>query len=217
MTLLLETMYGEEIFDDRNCKVALFAVPSKIYNSFNNEVFMDVAASRSDIPVTRHSKQGPFHPYAEGHAYRDDLGKWTQAVYQVPEGMMVKIFARKTPGFGRRIINASMYICVRERAAYRQLNIALTGHTKARFTNAVIKGRFDILTLEQAVKRGAKVPAHFAHTFERAECDRIFAEQVLEAEIAPLGTVRERTLVRENGKRVTVKVVKNNRMLDLDD
>lgn len=217
MTLLLETMYGEEIFDDRNCKVALFAVPSKIYNSFNNEVFIDLAASRSDIPVMRHSKQGPFHPYAEGHAYRDDLGKWSQAVYQVPEGMMLKIFARKTPGFGRRIISASMYIRVRERAAYRQLNIALTGHTKARFTSATIKGRFDILTLEQATQRGAKVPAHFVHTFDRAECDRIFTEQILEAEIAPQGVVRERAFVRENGERVSVKVVKNNRRLEIDD
>jgi len=217
MTILLDTMYGEELFDDRNCKVALFAVPSKLHNTFDKEMFMDAAASKANIPIIRHTSRGQHHAYAEGHAYRDDLGKWTNNIYAVPEGMLIKVFARKSPGFGRRIITASLFICIREAAAFRELKVSLTQHPKARFQEAIIKGRFDVLTRDQAINRGAKIQAHFAHTFDKEECDKIFSCTLLEAEVEPMSIVRERIVKRANGETAVILTNKKSRAIDFDD
>lgn len=217
MSIMLEAMFGEETFDTGHAKVQLFAVPSAIYNKFDREFFIDQAARDSKTSVRRISMEGPFSSRSDQYAFRDDVGQWRRAIYELPEGMLIKVYAHKTPPFGGRVIKTTFILRMRANAAYRQLDVALTGHQKARFTTAVLKGRFDILPLAEAKRRGYSPNPAFEQMFNEAEMNRIVSVSEIEPEIEAEARVRDRTLKRSDGKTLTVQTVKTRRTIQLDD
>ncbi len=214
MTLLLEAMYGSETFDTGNAKVGIFAVPCRLYNSFDREMHIEVAAKKSDIPVRIQSKGNILNPYNE--VYRNDLGGWTQSVFHVEEGMIFKIFAHRAGIHGQRVTNVSQFIRIRAGAAYRELKVKLTGSPKARFEYATIKGCFDILTLEDAEKRGVKVPSNFKTFFRPVEVARVMEFKTLRDETETPLLVREK-IVRRGGEEIVVQKTRKARAINLDD
>lgn len=212
MTILLEAMFGDETFDTGNAKVAVFAVPCKIYNSFDRECHIDLAAKKSDIPVSFQNRIGTFNAYNE--VFRNDLGKWTQAVYRVEEGMIFKIFAHRAGGHGQRVVNASQFIRIREAAAFREVKIKLTQNPKARFSFAVIKGCFDLLTVDEAVKRGVKLNIMFKHTLAHGEVARVMEFNTITPERETPRIVRER-VYRRGGEKIVIQKTRKARAIDL--
>ncbi len=214
MSLLLEAMYGTETFDTGNAKVSIFAVPCRVYNSFDREIHVEVAAKKSDIPVRIQSKGNLINPYAE--VYRNDLGGWTQAVFHVEEGMIFKIFAHRAGLHGQRVVNAAQFIRIRAGAAYREMKIKLTGSPKARFEHATIKGCFDMITLEDAERRGVKVPSHFRTFFQPTEVARVMNSIILRGETETPTLVREK-IVRRGGEEIVIQKTRRARAISLDD
>lgn len=212
---LIETMYGQELFDTANCKVSVFAVPCKIFNTFQNEMHLESACKKNEIPLNKNSHQGRFSAWAE--EARSDLGAWNKATYDVADGMIFKIFVHKHMGLGERTYNVCQFIRARKEAAFRELKIRLSNHPKARFQNAVIKGRFDLLSLEEAVKQGVKVNAAFKHTFNPSDVERIIEVTVLEKEKAPTSIVRERVARNSSGEKIVVHTKRRVRAFELDD
>lgn len=200
---LLETMQGKELFDGANATVAIFACPDRVYTSFKEELNIDSAARKDNIPVTRQQYKGKVSAWAEDA--RADLGSWTQAVYDCAEGMVFKIFAHKHTGHGSRTYNVNQFIRVRKNAAYREIRVQLTNDTRSRFQYATIKGRFDILSLEDAEKRGVKTNPRFKHTFKKDDVNRVMEFIEIEAEKASPVIVRERVIKRKGEKDIVIQ------------
>lgn len=212
MNNLIEVMYGKELFDNKSCQVSVLAVPCKTFNTFK-EAHIESAARKDDCPITRNQFHGQTSAWAEDA--RSDLGKWTKASYDCPDGIILKIWVHKFSGYGQRIINASQLIRPRKDAAFRELKIQLSGHSKARYQYAIIKGRFDVLTLEQAKERGVKLNSRFEYTFKSSEVAKVMEVKILEKERGPSVKVRERTVRNKSGETVVIQKRRVVRALDL--
>ena len=212
--LLLEAMTGEETFDTGNAKVQVFAVPCKVYNSFNRDLAIQLGAQSGDVPVQYQQKGPEINAYQE--VYRNDLGKWVSSSYRVQEGAIFQIWARRGAMHGGECVTAAQYIRMRENAAYREVRCRLTGHPKARFQHAIIKGCFDLLTPEQAIARGVQVNKIFLGNFDQRNVDRIMEFKELQAQKESAQIVRERVMQRGNEK-VIIRKTRKARALKLDE
>lgn len=210
---LIEVMYGKELFDRANCSVHVLVTPCNLFNSFLSEMHIESAARKQDIPVERNAFHGQYSAWGEDA--RSDLGKWTKASYDVADGMLIKIWVHKTTGFGNRIINVSQFIRPRKDAAFREIKVILTRHPKSRFEFATIKGRFDLISLEDAKKRGAKINSRFEYTFNPDDFAAVTQCTELEPEKAPSALIRETKVRKRNGETVVVRRRRVARALNL--
>lgn len=210
--VLLEAMFGSEVFQDATAKVALFATPAR--GSAFKETHIAIAAKKADYPVTKLNQSGPHSAWSAGAAA--ELGQWTIANFNMEEGSFVKIFVKRHRGFGSRVRQAAQYIRMREGAAYREITIQLTGNAKARYNTATIKGRFDIIDLKEADARGIETGIHFRRFFDRAEVAHVMEMKILEPETNSVPVVRERLKRDKNGDVIVVQEVRKKRVLDLD-
>lgn len=212
---LIEVMYGKELFDTANCSVQIFCVPCKVFNNFPVEMNIESAARKEEVPVQRQTFNGTHSAWSEDA--RADLGRWTKASYNVSDGMLIKVWVHKMAGFGQRIHNVSQLIAPRKDAAFREIKVALTGHSKARYRYATIKGRFDLISYEEAVKRGAKINSKFAYTFKPEDVARVMEVTIIEPEKAPAALIRERKVRKRSGETVVIQKKRSVRALDLND
>ncbi len=211
--LLLEVMTGEETFDTGNAKTQVFAVPCKIFNSFDREFVIDHAARSGDVPVQIQNRGAPISAYQE--TFRDDLGKWATSSYRVSEGMIFKVWTRRGAMHGGQCVTASQYIRMRDGAAYREIKCLLTGHPKARYQHSTIKGCFDLITPEQAKSRGVQVNEVFRSLFDARCVSRLMEFKILQAERESAQIVRERVIQR-GAEKVIVRKARKARALKLD-
>lgn len=214
MALLIETMCGEEVFTEGNAKVHVFVSPTKLFPAVTRELHIGLAAGKTGMPVRVQQRLGQFNAYSE--TFRDDCGKWTQTVYEVSDGALLKLYAHRANGFGARVINACQFLRAREGAAYREIKCKLTQSPKARFDYAIIKGCFDIIPLADAIKLGAKVPISFTRMYDEREVSAVMEFIKLGAETKAPVQVQERTRERD-GEKVVVQRIRERRVLNLED
>lgn len=91
------------------------------------------------------------------------LGKWSITRLLVNEGTVLKAYGAST-SWGD-INKANVYIRPRETAPLNELVVTLPKHAKSRFSQASIKGRFDVLSVDEAVSLGVKFNLAFAALF----------------------------------------------------
>jgi len=211
---LLETMVGDANFSSGSSRVGVFVTPSADFTGFTKEQPL-FAAARNGI-VTRQNFIGKVSAWAQDSA-RPELGTWMQCVYNVPEGMVLKIFAHMSQGHGRPMYNGAQFIRIRRTAAYRELRVALHAPMHARYQHAVIKGRFDLLTMEEAKGEGVDIDPRYTGQFRESMTAPLFSVVELEQEIASAVVVRKRAVKRRRGERVIVKKVRKARAFDLGD
>lgn len=209
--MLLNVMTGEETFPNASAKVHVFWTPQ--HNRRGKETHIGNASKEptTGVSIIQHPRAMSAAP-----GYLDELGKWTTATYDVPEGTLLKVFMQRSSGFGTMIVRANMFIQMRERAALRQVRARLTGDSRAQFQSAVIAGRFDVLSLDEAAALGAAVPPHFRRHFEQGMVDRACELQIMEEEISPRPQVETRQISDGSGNTRTIQVVRKSRALDLD-
>lgn len=212
---LVDVMYGNEVFAEASCKVGVWVIPTLSFPTFDKEMHIATAIKKAEVPVSLQGKHESYSARSDG--YRDELGTWQRCTIQAAEGLILKIFARNNRGYGRQTVIANQYIRVREQAAYNELKVALTGHTGARYDYAYITGRFDILSLEQALERGVKVEPRLQNTFDPDHVAKIVEVIQKEAEISAMQEITTKEVMDVEGNTKVIKVAKRKRNLLLSD
>lgn len=178
--MLLEMLTGHETFPSQSAKVHVFSSPTREVPSNGSEIHVLAALQLSERRLRRNGSSQTFQ-IAPG--YRDELGRWTRSVIDAPEGALFKIYAYRNTSWNTRTVHANQYIVMRENAAYRRIRISLSGAPNATFTHAEVKGRFDMLSMEDAIALGAVVRPQFAHHFAPNNVGLLMEVTELEPEV----------------------------------
>lgn len=208
---LLQTTTGFENFSSGSAKVYVFSLPTPAFPGNESNLHL---LSRAGVSGVRAVGTATAAPAAPGVPY--DRGKWTTQTFDIPEGMVLKVFAnRSTSAFGQMRIMANMAIRMRAQGPLMRLSAILTQHQNATYTRANIEGRFDILTLEEALALGASIPSTFHATYGRGMTSRAFEITQMEREVTSRAAVRVRTIENSQGEAVVVTDSRRGRALDL--
>lgn len=207
MMLLATT--GHENFQTGSAKSYLFVTPTRA--TPGKEMHIGIA-SRAGGGI-RQVGSPQSVPAAPG--MRPEMGKWTTCNYNIPEGTLLKLFASRSGGFGSMRIQASLFLLARDHAAFRRVSTILTGHPKATFSRVQVEGRFDIITVDEAIRLGANVPAHFRGTFDESMTRRAFEIVEVDREIAAAPVQHVEVVENSQGEEVEVVRRRRGRALDL--
>ena len=214
--MLIQTMTGFENFQRSSAKTHIFFMPCQEFPGA--EAAIGHAARHSSSPRNRISRHGPRNRVQAAPGLTDDFGYWTSAAYEVPRGMILKLYAARkteamTPG---RHLNASMLVRVRESAPLIRVWVGLTGDERATFSRVnVIEGRMDILTLEEGGRFGVQIRPQFCVQFNEDNIRLMFEVEVVEPAMSAAPTVGTRERTNATGEVTEVTTIRRRRALDL--
>lgn len=204
--MLVQTTFGHENFQRSSAKLQTFVC---VTNDFPNPDKRETpmwAAARDNWQNVSRSGQLTKLPAAPG--YRDEMGKWFTAQYDVPEGMYVKLWAQRkleAQVAGRHLI-AAMMVQIRSDAALSRVVVSLTGGGRATFQEAVcLEGRFDVVDLTTAVHAGYQVQRTHMQQFNDFNIEAMFRVVELARPIALRPEVEENVLTNSQGQQVRVR------------
>lgn len=210
--MLLQTLTGQETFGETSAKAFIFHVPTTAIRGTGKELHLGVVA-KAGIPGF--SRVGPATTFPIAPGYLIELGMWTRATYDVPEGAVLKIYAQKALGFSQRRVMAAMLLRVRSTAALQRVSAILTGNTVASISRANFEGRFDILTVNEAMALGANIALSYLNTFSTQEVARAFEVQELEVAMSAPVRVTAKAVENAAGERVVVPTARRGRIIDV--
>ncbi len=212
--MLIETCTGNENFTHSSAKVFVLHQPSDAFPAANT-AHLFVLGKEQDATVTNVSTR--FVEAAPGLI--EDFGKWALSRFEIPEGMILKVYGQRkmggVSGPGRHS-GAAMLIRLRSDAALRMICMSLTGDSRAHFSSIhPVVGKFDVLSVAQAHALGVSVD-RMRSQLSVANVEAVFALETLEEELAP--SIEEQTVAVQNApgeQTVEVAVRRRHRALDL--
>lgn len=209
--MLIETLTGNQNFPGKLAKVYAFVVPSRRFPA-PGEVPLFTAAKEATFGVRKHSGGGRILA-CEGMS--DAAGFFNQTTYEVPEGLILKVFAtKKTPvSDGTRV--GAVFIQTRADAALQRIEVVLNDHPGATITRAHIEGRFDVVSLEDAEKAGVRVLPMNRRTFFAESVKGLISRKVIAPETKAKPVVSTNVIQNSAGEEVEVQTRASKRMLDV--
>lgn len=205
--MLLQTVMGQENFPNTSAKVFAFIVPTRLHPGKELNIAL---AAKAEIGISKVGTAADF-PCAPG--FKPELGRWTRANYDLPEGTIVKIFLNKSVPFGQARVNANLLIKMRNNGPFMRVGAILTGAANATISRANFEGRFDIITPTQAMALGAAIPLHFLPTFDDTMIRRGFEVTELERETGSVTVEQVRETTNTDGEAVVIKTTTRRRMI----
>lgn len=209
--MLISTTTGFENFESGSAKSYVFVAPSQA-TRIQRELHLGVAARSGADGI---SAVGAPQSIPAAPGFIEETGRWTTATYEVPEHTILKLFAQRNGGFGSMRIMASLFVRMRKEAAVRKIGTVLTAHPKATYSRVWLEGRFDILTLEQAMALGVVVPPSFAHTYAQTMVNRAFEFVEVSRELSAPAQQVVSTVQNSAGETVEIRNNRKARALDL--
>lgn len=206
---LIETTTGSETFPSASAKVQCFFVPTREFGG--KELPLSQAAQVSGGVVRLHARGGS-QPAGVG-MNANVVGLWHSASYELPDGALVKLFCHRSMQTNK--LTGNQFIRMRTGAALREIRARLTGYGKAAISSAVFRGRFDIISPEEAAALGARIPVEFQRFYTAGAVRGVFDYEVLAEETQPRTVVETRTITDSFGEEKQIVVAKPKRKLDL--
>lgn len=211
--MLIETLTGHENFPGMSSKAHLFAVPSRAFPGTGLGEQHLFACAKSGAFGIRTQRQGGSIAAAEGAS--NSLGFFMQTSFEVPEGIILKVFAQRKTQAMPRPSTASVYIRLRQDAALHRIEIPLTAYHKATLRNAYVEGRFDILRVAEAEELGVKTNPLALKFFNPPLVRSLMVDNVLSPELRAPVLVRTTTVINSAGQEVKVADSKRKRLIDI--
>ena len=214
--MLIQTMTGFENFQQSSSKAYAFVMPCREFPG--TEEALGQASRNSSDPRGGIRRHGPRNRVQAAPGLTNDFGHWTSAAYEVPEGIVLKLYAARkteamTPG---RHLNASMLVRMREGAPLIRVWAGLTGDERATFSRVnIIEGRMDVLTPGEGGRFGVQIRPQFRVQFNEDNCRLMFEVETMAPAMsaAPIVGTRERT--NAAGEAAEVTTMRRRRALDL--
>ena len=209
--MMINTTTGNENWETASAKVQLFFTPTTEFAGREIPVWR---LSKGDNPSV-HVTQRNNNRLAAAPGLIDTFGYWNTSSYEVPNGVLLKLFMQRKQiagGPGSNLMG-SLFIRMREQASLRRVTMRLTGDPRAAFTSVHTEGRFDIFGLTQAETLGAVVDK-FRNMHNPDVRDLLFECEVL-GEGTPPPINQNHEIENSQGNVVVVREIRPRRALDL--
>lgn len=211
--MVVKTMSGSETRNSGNAKVHVFWCPTpeeRVKFGDVGETFLNNAKRmRGDLTQMSFAQENAFP------GLRKELGTWKTQVWNLPEGMILKVFASTKTNWNTLMNRGTLYLRVRDGAAFRRILIPLTGAEGARFTHASLEGSVDILTLDEVKGYGINVAPQFEPMCGQAAVRKTFQFEELQPEKSPKALRTTTTIQTDEGKEKVIVSRKRRRSMDL--
>ena len=203
------TLTGEANLKNSSAKISIFHSPK----NGGMERYLSQAAKLKDAVIQRGS---PIFIQSVQGVLKEIGGVYVNCAYEVRSGELVKLFAKVKYGYGRMDKVGSMFIRVRDGAAYRSVTIKTLDVASLNFREAKIEGCFDLVSLEEAIADGVKVKRDYFHMYNPELLSSIVETRVLQPELLPAVKKQVVELTdHSTGKKVEATVVKRRRAISL--
>jgi hypothetical protein len=206
---LIETTSGNETFPSASAKVQVFFVPTREFGG--KELPLSQAAQAAGGVVRLHARGGS-QPAGLG-MNAGVVGMWHSASYDLPDGAVVKLFCHRSMQTNK--LTGNQFIRMRAGAALREVRARLSGYAKAAIQTAVFRGRFDIISPEEAVALGARIPPEFQRFYTAGAVRSVFEYGEIAPEVSPRVEVKNVVVTDSFGEEKTIAVAKPKRKLGL--
>lgn len=213
----IKTLGGSANLRKESAKAHFFHVPHA-GGKGNKEVFLDKAATNG---VTG-GQDGVVHRM--GRAQISDAipgtlaeigGRVIAQTFMVAEGEVIKCFINVRRSYGKLPRTASVYVRVRDGAAYRKLRFRLTNHADTILTHAEIEGTFDILSTDEVVGLGVSIPNHYRSFSDATNIATVLEENiVIREEVEARTKLESREVSDGKGGMKTIITRKRRRVLE---
>ena len=213
--MLITITFGNENFQRSNSKYQLFGVACGQIGGWDPVQKHLWMLDCQDGLISQHGAQTKVDA-APG--YKAEFGKWTTRQYQVPEGLLIKLYGKRKLAemVSGRETQACMFLQVREGAPLIRVTARLTGDERANsHTITMFEGRADILTLDEAQALGARLPRHQREQFADYNVETLYSVRVLSPETEGRVVPQAREIENTQGERVRVTVPRRRRAIDL--
>lgn len=212
----IKTVSGSVILRKKSSKACFFHAPRK-GGKGNQEVFLD-KASKNNITGGQdgviHTKGFAQHSPSIAGMKPEISGRRIEQTYQIAEGEILKLFINVRNGYGKLPKTASVFVRVRKKAAYRKLRFAMVDHPDNSFTHAEIEGCFDIISTEDALASGVKIPPAYRMFSDPDTIDSVLSENIVIHEELEAPTITERKILKdEEGNEKTIITKKRRRQI----
>ena len=216
--MLIQTTTGKETFDTGTSQYYVFVCPTRRVK-IDKEIHLGMAHNIPNANISRmnHTR----YPAVQGS--RVDMGSWTIATHDVPDGTILKVWGQKTmsgraygSNQGTRYIGAIL-IQMRTGAPLHRITCQQVGHPKSSLNSVTVEGRFDIISLKDAAKAGAQLPMTFIQQFMNPRNDQLFLLEVLDQATAARRQSVTEVVKGDHGESIEIEVARTKRALDLDD
>lgn len=206
---LLHLTAGKENHRDKSAQIQAFL------HVEGKECPVFVAPRKTDGPLHDKVTQigTPQHRAARPGISTDIGGAWVTCNYEIADNTLIKLTVAKSLPNNRR--NCMLFILMRDNAPLNRITIPLRLNRFSVIDEAVIEGRFDVLTLEQAKQRGASVIPAFERMFSDVMRNSMMRLEQREAAVAALPPVVTVTVQNDDGTERRVSRPGRRRTLDV--
>ncbi len=210
--MLISTTFGNETFDDSTCKYHLFACRTEFFPLVNpKQMQLWLAAKEGIHSISRHG-QLMILPAVPGNL--ENMGKWTTAAYNIPDGFVLKIFGTRklSEGLGRSLVTANLYIQTREDGPLIGIAGRLSGNEKAGQSEVLVfSGKADILTNTEIKELGLEkyMP------YNQSNVETLFHIETLSPASGEKPEVIEREIENTSGQKQIIKDIVRKRAIQL--
>ncbi len=214
--MLINVTTGKENFNSTSAKCNVFFVPSALFRAEKEVMLWQMAKGEGGAPHRVVQQNRRTHQAAPG--YPREFGLLTQCDFDVPEGMVLKVWATRKNQELRagRYVTAAAFMVVRETAPLIELRVLTNNDPRANTAVRVgIIGKLDLLTVDEA--RGLGVVPYYVGQHTEDNQGLLFRTSVIQAgtpaPVVPVVDVVQVTNAR--GERVDVVEHRPRRALDL--
>lgn len=208
---ILETTVGQATFSGVSAKCQCFFVPTR--DQGGSELPLSQTIIQNQSAGIRAVQKLGSTPAGSG-MNPSVVGQFYLTNYEVPDGTLLKIFCDRNIRGNRMIGN--QYIRMNSGAAFQAVKGQLTGYPKAAVTECTFRGRFDIISPDEAKAHGARIPMGLEKFYTRQAVNSVFQYEVLSPALVTPTVQETRIIANSAGEKVAVVVSKPRRKLVVD-
>ena len=210
---ILHTVTGKAVTAEGSCDMYLFVEPT-VANGLLTETFLGKLAQKLSAsfvrdPIVQAHSSPIIAPSVLGMP-QDIAGVFATTTFQVNDGVIMKLAAKRRAGLRRTMSSATLFIRTRASAAAQSIRLRPVGLANVTFNYLEVMGNFDIISLAEAESLGARVSQATRVLSEQRNVDGLLeftviapeteapvVGQIIEGADAPLMTVQRRRIIEE--------------------
>ncbi len=209
--MLISSTTGNENWEHASAKCQLFFTPTTDFPGKEVPMWRMSKGDNPSVPVEQMANTRT----AAAPGLIDAFGFWNTAAYDIPEGVLLKLFAQRkntSIGAGGHLLG-SMFLRAREDAPLIRVSVGLIGDSRAAFTAVHTEGRFDVILLAGAENMGAVVSSFRNQHDPDVRAAMFTVSELAGGSSAPVHESVE--IENSDGQRVIVREIRPRRAIDL--